>query len=427
MRNGGVGYTAIPSALHVPLFEAILVNLGDFERYNAPGSDVDGQSRFEIIWAFLFALARFDTKFFERNEAVADMVLQSWPTVIKWLWILTRDTSDDNVMIFSHSASHSQIIADLLEKLTSASKTKHIHWEEEFVAFAFQFWSRTNHDSKASSASSFILSQCMDNVEFDLPRLEEITKWNVDQIMDLVISRIRLAAAHIHEGVYSLQGSLMLLEVILRKDHEPTISSCVSLGAVGVLLNVIRSSLRHMKNMSRPTLVKHVNLASNCFHRIHNILENVMGTECTDKINMALQDGVLEMLLSMSPYSSPRLGSDIGHYESFPLMFLCEYLPRLLIFTSCIRNTVRATQKLKLTALEAVAGGDSSFRRAWHSLQRLLSYRVASATFFALNKPIYRCSNVRWSFLMIITEADTSIGAVQNDWNKKKLSEVWWL
>lgn len=152
-----------------------------------------------------------------------------------------------------------------------------------------------------------------------------------------------------------------------------------------------------------------------------------MGTRCTDKINMALQDGIIEMLLLMSPYSSPRLGSDIGHYKGFPLMFLCEYLPRLLAFTSCIRNSARATQKLKLTALEAVARGGSSFRRAWHSLQRLLSFRVASATFYALNKLVYRCSNVCRSFLMIMTAADKSIGAVQNDWNKKKLSEMWWV
>lgn len=402
----------MPSALHVPFFEAILVNLGNFERYNAPGPDVDRRSRFEIIWTFLYALTRFDKTLIERNEALADMILKSWPIVLKWLRILTKDSSDDNVMTSTINKSRSQVIADLLYKLSSSSKTKHILWADEVIAFAFDFWARTDHDFRASSVSSFILSQCVSNVELSLPKLEEITGWDLHQTVVLVISRLRHAAAHIHEEVYLLQSTVTLLGVVLGKNHEHANDLCYNLDAIGSLLSLIRSSLRHRKDMPPPTLVKHVDLANTCFCMIQNILEDRPGSECTEAINTALRDGLMETLLQTSPYASGRLGSDVGSDESFPIMFLREYLPRLLVFTSCIRNSTKATQKLGFSSLEAISRGHAAFRRAWRSLQRLLSYRVASVTFFALKKPFYRCSNVCRSFLTISTGADTSTDAV---------------
>lgn len=402
----------MPSALHVPFFEAILVNLDNFERYNAPGPAVDRRLRFEIIWTFLYALTRFDKTFIERNEALADMILNSWPIVLKWLRILTKDSSDDNVMTSTINKSRSQLIADLLYKLSSASKTKHLLWAEEVIAFAFDFWSRTDHDFRASSVSSFILSQCVSSVELSLPKLEEITEWDLQQIVVLVISRLRHAAAHINEEVYLLQSPVTLLGEILGKNLEHANDLCYNLDATGALLSLIRSSSRRRKDMPPPTLEKHVDLANTCFCMIQNMLEDRPGSECTEAINSALQEGLMETLLLSSLYASGRLGCDVGSDESFPIMFLREYLPRLLVFTSCIRNSTKATQKLSFSSLEAISRGHAAFREAWHSLQRLLSYRVASVTFFALKKPFYRCSNVRWSFLTILTGADTSTDAV---------------
>lgn len=405
MCYGGPRFKAIPSSLHLPLFEAILANLENFKKFNAPGSKIFRRSCHDHVWTLLFALSNFDERFLQHNDAVIELILNSWPTVIKWLHILTKGSSDDKVMVFLNEESRSEGLVLLLVRLASTSRTSHILREDEVIVFAFDFWSRSDLDFKGKSHASFLLSQCVVGVEENLPRLLEISKWDLHQIMELILARLRYAAAYAREEPHLVEYFVAFLQIISAENYEPVSDLCLSLDANGVLLGVVRSSFRSWKKMTGSCLEDQRHLVKECLLTIHNILKCFTGAECIEAVKMVLRNGYLEFTLSSSIYVKEDDGND--EHQDYPLIFLYLYFPRFLVYVSCIRTCLFAIQRLSLTALDSIAEGYPSYRNAWNCLQQVLTHRIASAAYLKVNRPSYRCSNVR-TYVIHVEEAHSN-------------------
>lgn len=391
MCFGGTGYRELPEAQHIPLLEAILASLEDFEWYNALGSD--RKLRQTHVWALLFALIRIDENLISSNDSVVNMIIKSWPTVIKWLRILTEDTNDDEVIILSKRSRRSWGIMQLLLTLVSASKKTRFLWKEEVTtSFAFRFWTQSNQDFTATSIASVIITHSI--LSGDLSRLEIISNWSIHHIMDLVVSRIRDAAKFTPREPLLVEQRISLLDTItmIIETHPLLPSLWIALDATSALIDIVRSSVSCRKTIPSSDVARQVSLVKCCFHALDKALVSFSGRQCREAINMALRGGLLEVSLLLSAHVTVDLESD--EERDFPLLFLLVYLPPFLTYSACIQACVRATERLGPLELNTLGKGHRAYMGAWIDLQRLLCARLASSAYFRFNPPFYQCSNV---------------------------------
>lgn len=387
---GGSNYKAVPRSLLVPLFEAILANLEKFQWYNARGPRLFRRARHDHVWMLLHAITVFDEDFIRHSDEMAELILKSWSKIIKWLRILTEETSEDAVQFFFANMGRCGCIASLIQNLAASEKTKHIPREEEVIAFVFDYWSRSDHEFKTLSYASSILTNSIIDVEKNLRMLVKISKWDLHQIMDLMLSRIHLAASYASENPFLVKCFVDLLQVTTSQGYEPATALVLGRDANGALLHVVKCSL-DCKEVPDCEISQHVSLVNNCLGTIETNFQQFTDSECIRAFERALRNGMLEIYLTLSTHCP----LDNDDEQSYPNILLRTHLPRFLIFPSCVHETVKAIQKLSASALSAVSEGCAAYRKAWCDLQRLLSYRLASTAYFSSNKPLHRCSSVR--------------------------------
>lgn len=307
------------------------------------------------------------------------------------LRILTEETSEDAVQFFFANMGRCGCIARLIQSLAASEKTKHIPREEEVIAFVFDYWSRSDHEFKTLSYASSILTNSIIDVEKNLRMLVKISKWDLHQIMDLMLSRIHLAASYASEKPFLVKCIVDLFQVTTSQGYEPATALVLGRDANGALLHVVKCSL-DCNEVPETEISQHVSLVNTCLGTIEKNFQQFTDSECIRALERALRNGMLEIYFTLSTHY-PIDNDD--EQSSYPIILLRTHLPRFLIFPSCVHESVKAIQKLSASALSAVSGGCAAYRKAWSDLQRLLSYRLASTAYFSSNKPLHRCSSVR--------------------------------
>ena len=308
--------------------------------------------------------------------------------ILKWLRILTAEPKPDAVFVFLGEKSRFQCIRDLLVVLTSHPRTRSLLTEEEILGFVLDLWLRSDYEFKSECIAALTLSNCIFDGDNTIRRLSRIPGFHYKSFIDLVLYRIYMAADHILEEPRQVHMSVGLWHAIVDNNHGNNYA--FEFDANGALLHILKRMRRVWKDGPGPEYSNQ--LADSCQSALDKNFNSFVGKEFMDAVKVALSSGILDVCLYLSTYAP--LNSEGDEDSDFPLMFLRVYLPRLLVFPSCIRATKNAISAIKSSSLTSLSSGHPAYREAWLDLQRLLSHRLISSVYFDANKPYYSCSNV---------------------------------
>ena len=378
---------ALPEDLHFPLYVAILYNLKDFAWYNAPVPKEFREIRYNYIWAFLNGL----THFTKPNDRLATLILCSWRLVFRWLRILTAEPGPDVVSVFLGGSSRSQIITNLLVALTSHPKTRTLVNEEEFLDFVLGCWENSTDEFEPEGNAALALIYCIIEGDNTVRRIKKMLgESSYKNFVDITLYRLYLAADHILDQPRMLDMDVWLWHAIM--DDECGDNHALKYDGNGAFLQVLKRMRRVWKDGQGPEFSNQLRLVNSCLSALSKNFNSFVGREFMDAVKTALWNGILDVCLYLSAYAPLNPEGDEGN--DFPLTFLRDYLPRLLVFPSFIKTIKIAISAIKKSSLACSISGHSAYREAWLDLQRLLLYRLMSSIYFDLNKPYYSCSSV---------------------------------